>query len=153
MSFGFSVGDFITALEVVATVIGALRATGKAASQYRGLLKQLHSLQTALLAVQGLDIDESLVPFESALRQAASQCLGTMADFWGKLQKYRPHLGKTRPGPGFWLKDGVMKIRWIFCQDDDITKFQLDLMGHTQAIQIFVSVINQSAYPPPCANH
>ncbi|KAH8814144.1 hypothetical protein F5882DRAFT_455852 [Hyaloscypha sp. PMI_1271] len=69
MSFGFSAGDFITALEIVATVIDALRDTGKAATQYRGVLKQLHSLQTALVA------------------QAVSQCLGTIADFWKTLQK------------------------------------------------------------------
>jgi hypothetical protein len=65
MSFGFSAGDFITALELVATVIDALRDTGRAATQYRGVLKQLHSLQTALVAVQTLDIDESLVEFQS----------------------------------------------------------------------------------------
>jgi hypothetical protein len=67
MSFGFSAGDFITALELVATVIDALRDTGRAATQYRGVLKQIHSLQTALVAVQTLDIDESLVAFQSAL--------------------------------------------------------------------------------------
>jgi hypothetical protein len=39
MSFGFSAGDFITALELVATVIDALRDSGKAATQYRGVLK------------------------------------------------------------------------------------------------------------------
>ncbi|KAH8792572.1 hypothetical protein BGZ57DRAFT_922092 [Hyaloscypha finlandica] len=69
MSFGFSAGDFITALEIVATVIDALRDTGKAATQYRGVLKQLHSLQTALVA------------------QAVSEYLGTIADFWKTLQK------------------------------------------------------------------
>jgi hypothetical protein len=65
MSFGFSAGDFITALELVAIVIDALRDTGRAATQYRGVLKQLHSLQTALVAVRTLDIDESLVAFQS----------------------------------------------------------------------------------------
>jgi hypothetical protein len=146
MSFGFSVSDFIAALELVATAIDALRATGNAASQYRVLLKQLDSLQTALLAVQALEIDEALFSFQVALRKAASQCLGTMLDFWKKLLKYQPHLGTTRSG--FSLKDGLMKIRWAVYHANDITKFQIDLMGHTQAIHILVGVINQSAFLP-----
>jgi hypothetical protein len=109
MSFGFSVGDFISALELVATVIDALRSSGKAASKYRVLLKQLESLQAALFAVQALEIDEAHFLFQVALQQTASQCLGTMLDFWKKLLKYQPYLGTTRSG--FSLKDGLMKIR------------------------------------------
>ncbi|KAE9381573.1 hypothetical protein N431DRAFT_506103 [Stipitochalara longipes BDJ] len=144
MSFSFSVGDFISALEVVATVVDALRATSKAATQYQGLLKQLDSLQAVLLAVKSLRVDESLIPFESALQQAASQCLCTVADFWKTLQKYQPYLGTVRQGHGLSLKAAVMNIRWSLCRSDDISKFQVDLMGHTQAIQILIAVVNQN---------
>jgi len=85
MSFGFSVGDFISALEVAGVMIDALRASGRAARQYRGLIKELQSLRLALLAIQTLEIDESLFAYESALRIMASQCLGTINDFWEKL--------------------------------------------------------------------
>ena len=49
VGFGFSVGDFIAALELVSTVIDALRQSGEASVEYRELLRQLYGLETALL--------------------------------------------------------------------------------------------------------
>jgi hypothetical protein len=51
VGFGFSVGDFIAAIELVGTVIDALRSSGSAATEYRALVSQLLSLETALLQV------------------------------------------------------------------------------------------------------
>lgn len=139
MSFGFSVGDFIAALEVVGVVIDALRAGGKAARQYRELLKELWSLKLALLAVQTMDIDESLCAYESALRITASQCLGTISDFWERMQKYQLHLRLA--GSGSKIISDMMKIKWALCESDDIIKFQSDIMGHTAAIQMLIGMI------------
>jgi hypothetical protein len=52
VGFGFSVGDFIAAIELVGTVIDALRSSGSAATEYRELVGQLLSLETALLQVK-----------------------------------------------------------------------------------------------------
>jgi hypothetical protein len=139
MSFGFSVRDFISALEVVGIMIDALRTSGRAARQYQGLFKELQSLKFALRAVQTLKVDESLFAYESALRVMASQCLGTINHFWERLQKYEPHLWMS--GSQSRLKNGVMKIRWAFCEADDVTKFQSDLMAHTAAIQTLIGVL------------
>ena len=43
--FGFSIGDFLAALELVSTVIDALRDSGQAGNVYRELLHQLYSLE------------------------------------------------------------------------------------------------------------
>jgi hypothetical protein len=51
VGFGFSTGDVISALELVATVVDALRSCGKASAKYRELVRQLFSLETALLQV------------------------------------------------------------------------------------------------------
>jgi len=29
----------------------------------------------------------------------------------------------------------MMEVKWTLCQSNDITKFQMDLVGHTRAIQ------------------
>ncbi|KAN0122404.1 hypothetical protein V8E51_000730 [Hyaloscypha variabilis] len=105
MSFGFSVRDFISALEVVGIMIDALRTSGRAARQYQGLFKELQSLKFALLAIA----------------------------------EYEPHLWMS--GSQSRLKNGVMKIRWAFCEADDVTKFQSDLMAHTAAIQTLIGVL------------
>ena len=108
--FGFSVGDFIAALELVATVIDAIRNSGVANTEYRELLRQLYSLETALLQVKRLDIDDCLHAELTALRQAAAQCHRTIDEFWENIQAYQPHLGHKVPGTSR-LKDKWMKIK------------------------------------------
>ena len=73
ISFGFSVGDFLAALDLVATVIDALRDSGNASSQNRELLRELYSLETALIRVKRLDVDDELQAEVIALRQAAGR--------------------------------------------------------------------------------
>jgi hypothetical protein len=74
MSFGFSVGDFIAALEVISTVINALRESGESGPQYRELVSQLYSLETALLQVKQMELEEEQRSEYIALRQSAAQC-------------------------------------------------------------------------------
>ncbi|RYP71262.1 hypothetical protein DL771_004954 [Monosporascus sp. 5C6A] len=82
--FGFSVGDFLAALKLVGTVIDALRESSNSGSTYRELLSELYSLETALLRVKRIDLDESQHIEKLALRQAAAQCQRTIDSFWKK---------------------------------------------------------------------
>jgi hypothetical protein len=52
VSFGFSAGDFIAAIELVGTVIDALLSSSTASLEYRELISQLLSLETALIQVK-----------------------------------------------------------------------------------------------------
>jgi Mg2+ and Co2+ transporter CorA len=140
MSFGFSVGDFLTALELVATVIDALRDSGDASSQNRELLRELYSLETALIRVKRLDFDDELQAELIALRQAVGQCQNTIEEFWKKIWKYQPHL--QCGGSTSRVKDGWMRIRWALCKKDDVVKFKADLLGHTQSIQLLLNIIH-----------
>jgi hypothetical protein len=106
VGFGFSVGDFIAAIELVTTVIDALQASGTARAEYRELVSQLRSLETVLLHVKRLDGEEE---FDEviALRQAASQCQRTIEEFWTKASKQHP--GLRGCGSRFRLKDSWME--------------------------------------------
>ena len=87
VGFGFSVGDFLNALELVSTVIDAVQDSGAASSEYRELLNELQSLRTALLQVERLEIDQVQHSEHMALKQAASRCEGTIHEFWHKIRK------------------------------------------------------------------
>jgi hypothetical protein len=89
VGFGFSAGDFIAAIELVGTVIDALRSSGEAGAEYRELVNQLFSLETALLQVKRLEFDESQYAEVVALRQAAGQCRRTIDTFWEKVRRLR----------------------------------------------------------------
>jgi hypothetical protein len=79
--FGFSVGDFIVAIELVGTVIDVLRSSGEAGAEYRELISQLLGLETALLQVKNLEFEESQYAEIVALRQAVAQCRRTIDGF------------------------------------------------------------------------
>ena len=143
MSFGFSVGDLLAALDLVVTAIDALRDSGNASSQNRELLRELYSLETALIRVKRLDVDDELQAEAIALRQAAGQCQKTIEEFWKKICKYQPHL--QRGGSTSRAKDGWMRIQWALCKQDDVTKFKADLVAHTQSIQVLLTTIHMYA--------
>ncbi|CZR50890.1 uncharacterized protein PAC_00764 [Phialocephala subalpina] len=140
MSFGFSVGDFVSTLGLVATVVAALRASGGASARYNEVRQQLESLQTALHAVQALELEESQYVELAALRCAASQCRNTIEHFWKKQEMFQSYLKDG--GSGSKVRDGLMKIRWTFCEAENLIKFKNDLMGHTQAIQLMLRAMH-----------
>ncbi|KFY19074.1 hypothetical protein V491_04603 [Pseudogymnoascus sp. VKM F-3775] len=86
-SFGFSTGDFIAAIKLVATVIEALRESRGAGSEYREIVRQLYSLETALIRVKRLEVDPAQNAELIALRQAAAQYQLTIDNSWKKVQK------------------------------------------------------------------
>jgi hypothetical protein len=69
VGFGFSTGDFIAAIELVGTVVDALRSSGNAGAEYRELVSQLLSLEAALIQVKRLEFEESQYAEVIALRQ------------------------------------------------------------------------------------
>jgi hypothetical protein len=136
---GFSAGDFISALQLVATVADALRASGASSSEYRALISQLYALETALLRVKHLELDDSQHSEAVALRQAASQCQWTIDVFWEKIKKYQPSL--RTGGSERRVRDSWMKIKWALCQKEDLVRFKADLTGHTQSIEVLLMAV------------
>ncbi|PMD48130.1 hypothetical protein L207DRAFT_505187 [Hyaloscypha variabilis F] len=139
VGFGFSVGDFIAAIELVGTVTDALRSSGQAGAEYRELLHQLLSLESALIQVKRLEVGEGLYEEIIALRQAAAECGRTIDAFWERTRKYQPALGGTRSGSR--IRDGWMKIRWAVCRKEDVARFKADLVGHTESIQLLLTTM------------
>jgi hypothetical protein len=140
VGFGFSAGDFIAALQLVSTVIDALRDSGDSSTDYRALISELYTLETALLKVKRLDVDEEQHAEFIALRQAACQCQNTIDTFWEKIKKYQPSL--QAGGSGSRVRDGWFKITWALCKKDDLAKFKAELRGHTQSIELLLVTLH-----------
>jgi hypothetical protein len=138
VSFDFSIGDFIAALELVADVIDALRESGEASKRYRELVRQLDSLESALLRVKRLEVDETQHAEYIALQHASSQCQRTIDEFWKKIKKYQPALGLKGTSR---LKESWMRIRWAMCKKEDVNAFKADIAAHTESIQLLLTTI------------
>ncbi|KAL2812401.1 hypothetical protein BJX63DRAFT_247942 [Aspergillus granulosus] len=140
VGFGFSAGDFVAALKLVKTVIDALRESSQASTSFCSLINELHALESAIIRVKMLDLDELQYAEKTALQQAASQCQQTIGDFWSKVQKYQPHLQQR--GTNSQLKDGWAKVKWALCKQADIKEFQRRIMGHTRSITLLLLTVN-----------
>ncbi|KAM5386882.1 hypothetical protein ACJZ2D_000175 [Fusarium nematophilum] len=137
VGFGFSASDFIAGIELVATVIDALRESGDSSQRYRELISELYSLETALLQVKRLELHESQNASQIALRSAASQCQRTITDFWQSVQKYHPSLGSS--SRSMRLRDQWIKVKWALFKEEEVEKFKADLRGHTGSINILLA--------------
>lgn len=137
MSFGFSVGDFIAALELVGTVIQSLREAGGAKSEFHELVQQLYGLETALLRVKQLEFDRDQETDYLALKQVASQCQFTIDAFWKKASRFQRDLLSD----GMTVKNAWMKIRWALCKKEDLVKFKADLAAHTGSILLLLVTV------------
>jgi hypothetical protein len=121
-----------------------LRASGNASTEYRELLHQLLSLETALIQVKRLEFEEEQYAEVVALRQAAAQCKRTIDAFWEKVVKYQTCLATDDHGSGDgWRRamDTWMKIRWAVCKKEDVAKFKADLVAHTESIQLLLITV------------
>lgn len=134
--FGFSAGDFIAAIGLVKDLVKALHDSKGSSREYRELIHELRSLETALLQVKALDLEVEQRAKRVVLRQAASQCQVSIDDFLKGLFKYQPHLrsgGSSRN----W-KAAFRKIQWHLCKKDDLVKFRAEIGFHTQSIQMLM---------------
>ncbi len=140
VGFGFSVGDFISAINVVQTVIDALSASSKSSSELQELFRQLYSLETALREIKQLEVSESLHAEVLALKQSAAQCQLTISDFLSKTASYQPHL-LCPNGVSSSLRGRWKKVKWAMCKRKDAVQFKTDLLAHTESIQLLLATI------------
>jgi hypothetical protein len=143
VGFGFSVGDVITTLELVGTVIDALRDSSHAGASFRSLISELYALESTLLQVKRLELDEEQRESKLALYQAASRCQSTIDIYWKGVQKYQPHL--QRGGTNSRIRDGWAKIKWALCKQDELDMFRAKIRAHTNCLNILLSTIQLGA--------
>jgi hypothetical protein len=137
MSFGFSVGDFITISKLIAEITGGLKDAGGAKSEYQELLRALKSLEAAL---RRLDHLQSSVPTPTnldSIKYTALSCRRPLEEFLAEIRGYDKSLGlwaKERA-----VKGTVDKLRWTFQPHHRIASLQACLEIHVGAINIMLA--------------
>jgi hypothetical protein len=143
MSFGFSAGDFIAAISLVGKIIGALNNINGAASEYKELISQLYTLESVLIQVKTLQVEDEQRPQLAALRQAAGQCQATLDHFMTKcLQGYEKHLSQNTSGTSLRkVKKGYSKAKRGVLEQDDLAKFKANVAAHTASINMLLLTV------------
>lgn len=139
MSFGWSVGDIIAAIQLIVKITKALEDSTGSSSQYQGVITELNSLNNALVKVKNIRLEGDQQHQEIALFGAALQCRQTIDGFMQKVGKYQACLGDG--GSGSWAKDSWRKVQWSLCSQKEVDLFRASLNAHTSAISIMLHAI------------
>ena len=134
MSFGFSIGDFITVGSLIQNIVSSLRASS--ISEYRELILELDGLQRALNGIEHLKCRSSQEPAVSSIKVAALACQYPLNEFAGKLKKFDSlftanagNLSKTDK-----LKMWGKKLRWGFCMKEEVLNLKFYLVVHVGSL-------------------
>jgi hypothetical protein len=117
--FGFSVGDFVAAIGLVAKITEALQDSGGAASEYQSLTRDLAKLQAALLKVDSAQAGNSN-PIAGTIYDQTAVVRKSAQELRDGLSKFEKKLGdQAKQG---WKHGTGRKIQWTVLQSKEITK-------------------------------
>jgi hypothetical protein len=112
-AFGFSAGDFVSAVKLIVDITKALRNTGGAAGHYLEVLTDLNLLKDVLSHLQqqsGATRQRSSNAFAEHARKQADLTLSTLANFLDLISKFDASLGAQRSSA--WYRGVVRKAQW-----------------------------------------
>jgi hypothetical protein len=137
MSFGFSVGDFITTISLINDIVTCLKASGGSASEYQELMLELDGLRLALTKIEHLEGGVEQTPAINSIKVAALNCKFVLDSFLTKLKTYGKSLehGKTRG----WAVDSAKKVKWELAMKNDVQELRTYLMMHTSSLNMRLS--------------
>lgn len=143
--FGFSIGDFIAAINLSINIASALSTTSTSAARYRGLVSELYVLEKALIEVRNLRSDDQALPFSPEVETlhrashfAASRCQATIDSLLINLKPYEGQLATNGKG-NKWMK-GWRKVRWVLLTEGEIEECRAEIRGHAASINMILTI-------------
>ena len=136
MSFGISVGDFITVGRLIQDIVSSLRDSS--ISEYQELILELHGLQRALHEIEHLRCHPSQEPAVSGVKVAALMCQYPLDEFASNLRRFESlglgmaeHASKLER-----VRIWGTKLRWGFCMKDEVMKVRAYLAAHVGSLNM-----------------
>ncbi|KAI9836029.1 MAG: hypothetical protein M1819_001640 [Sarea resinae] len=140
-AFGFSVGDFISAIEssseLIAKICKALKTAGGAAAEYQQAIIELRSLEQVLRQLDRLEPTEGNIEHVNAIRCMALACRLPLLDFLAKLEKYDGSL--TLSAPRLSSTSLRHKAKWAVSLAENVEKLRALVAGKVVSINLLLS--------------
>ena len=124
ITFG-SVGDIISVSLLIKDLVKCLDESRGSSAEYRAVIRELWSLDQALLEVEVLlrscKQSVELSGVCETTSRCVEQCRKIIVDFRDRTKRYQQAL---RGGTGNLVRDTTAKIRWHISEKDDLAKFR-----------------------------
>lgn len=142
MPFTFgSVGDVITLGLLIRDVIKCLDDSRGSSAEYQAVIRELWSLDHALLEVELLLVSSQQSTELNALRETAlriaEKCEACISAFRDRVRKYRGFLGSN--GSGDLLGTAVRKFRWAVSEKESLARFRAEIIAHCLSLNMLVA--------------
>ncbi|KAI4218626.1 MAG: hypothetical protein LQ349_008637, partial [Xanthoria aureola] len=136
-AFGFSVGDFISTINLIRKISKALKETGGASSEYQDAVLELNGLKHVLQHVEALEPTEDNLGHVNAIRGMALACRPPLQEFLKELDKYEGSLG---PWPRrSSVRDFGRKARWAVSFGKEVDKLRAIVVAKQISINLLLA--------------
>ncbi|OAP61585.1 hypothetical protein AYL99_03788 [Fonsecaea erecta] len=136
--FGFSVGDFVTVIQLTGKIISALKDVGGSSSEYQHAVIVLESLKRLLEKVTQLIITAENKVQVNALRGLALACEPCLQEFHRKLKSYEASIGPFAPKGR--LKGTYHKVKWAFLGSEEFSQFRKFIAMKVLCLSLLLSM-------------
>ena len=142
ISFG-SVGDIICVSLLIKDLVKCLDESRGSSTEYQAVIRELWSLDRALLQVelllrsykQSIELSDL---WENA-NYCVEQCRKCISDYQAKTKKYQGVLQGR--GTGNLFKDTTARIRWHVSEKDDLAKFRAEITTLGSSLNLLLITI------------
>ena len=142
VSFG-SVGDIIALGILIKDLIKCLDNGRGASAEFQTMIRELRSLEYALVEVQFLFLPEprqelqSLEPLRNSVLVVAAQLDKCITEYSSRLRRYQNNLQPG--GSANFAKDVALKVKWGLSDKESFPKFQDEIVAHCLSINTLVA--------------
>jgi len=134
MSFGWSAGDIVSAINLVNNIISCLSDTGGARDQFQELESELRSLLRALHEISDLASVPGQIPEIVALKFAACLCEDVLKRFYDKIKPFDKSLSAaSRISRG---RAAPRMVRWELVLKKDLPELRTYLVAHVGSLNL-----------------
>lgn len=139
ITFG-SVGDIISVCRLIKGLVECLDDSRGSSTEYQAVIRELHSLDHALLEVELVFLSnqgsQEMLSLQSTVLSIAAQCEKCVTAYREKVKGYKRSLQPG--GSGSFFKDSTMKLRWP-SEKEHLTKFRAEIMAHCLSINMLLA--------------
>ena len=143
-AFGFSAGDFVSAIGLTIKISKALRETGGASAECRMVLQDLQNLQQVLQLLQDLRPADGNLSHVNAIRGLAVTCLIPLKEFAEKIDRSYGSMARASSSDHVLRRSGK-KAQWTVFAVEEIAKFRSVVAAKVASIGLLLGIFNNES--------
>jgi hypothetical protein len=139
MSFGWSVGDIISAVNLIREVANALDPSEGASKQYQTVIEYLNDVKKTLDHFENLPIFQNNALYKEEICQEVHAIKVPVVNFVAEVKRYEPALGgRAAAGYSFQV---VKKLRWHFSDEKRAEKLATEIEHHMSRLDTLLLML------------